>query len=247
MEEPKNLTNLRRFLGMCNQLNKFSSQLTDKTKPLRHLLCNKNQWLWGEAQQKAFVETMQLLSSTPVLALYDQNCPTRISADTSILGLGAVLMQLHPNNQWRPVTYASRAMIPTEQRYAQVEKEALAITWGCERFLQYLLGLPFKIETNHKPLVSLLGVKLIDELPLRIQRFRMNMRMMKYTYSIFHVPGKNLVIADALSRAPAQQQTSDVDEWNGEVDTYVRVIFNSLPATDKRLLQIQAAQEEDPT
>ena len=73
------------------------------------------------------------------------------------------------------------------------------------------------------------------------------MRMMKYTYSIFHVPGKNLVIADALSRAPAQQQTSDVDEWNGEVDAYVRAIFNSLPATDKRLLQIQAAQEEDPT
>ena len=49
------------------------------------------------------------------------------------------------------------------------------------------------------------------------------------------------------SRAPAQQQTSDVDEWNGEVDTYVRAIFNSLPATDKRLLQIQAAQEENPT
>ena len=57
MTEPKNLTNLQRFLGMCNQLNKFSSQLTDKTKPLRDLLCNKNQWLWGEAQQKAFVET----------------------------------------------------------------------------------------------------------------------------------------------------------------------------------------------
>ena len=88
-------------------------------------------------------------------------------------------MQQHPNNQWRPVAYASRAMTPTEQRYAQVEKEALAIIWGCERFLQYLLGLPFEIETNHKPLVSLLGVKPIDELLLRIQRFRM--RMMKYT------------------------------------------------------------------
>ena len=102
-------------------------------------------------------------------------------------------MQQHPNNQWRPKAYASRGMIPTEQRYAQVEKEALAITWGCERFLQYLLGLPFEIETDHKPL---LGVKPIDELPLRIQRFRM--RMMKYIYSIFHVPGKNSVIADAL-------------------------------------------------
>ena len=127
-----------------------------------------------------------------------------------------------------------------------MEKEALAITWGCERFLQYLLGitnLPFE-KTDHKPLVSLLGDKPIDELPLRIQRFRM--RMMKYTFKIFHVLGKNLVIADALSRAPAQQQTSDVDEWNTEVDAYVQAIFNSLPVTDKRLQQIQGSQEKDP-
>ena len=136
-------------------------------------------------------------------------------------------------------------MTPTEQRYAQVEKEALAITWSCERFLQYLLGLPFEIETDHKPLVSLLGYKPIDELPLRIQRFRM--RMMKYTYTIFNVPGKNLVMADVLSRAPAQQQTADDDEWNSEVDAYVLAIFNSLPATDKRIQQIQASQEKDPT
>ena len=79
-------------------------------------------------------------------------------------------MQQYPNNQWRPVAYASRAMTPTEQRYAQVEKKALAITWGCKRFLQYLLGLSFEIETDHKPLVSLLGDKPIDELPLRIHR-----------------------------------------------------------------------------
>ena len=89
-------------------------------------------------------------------------------ADASSFGLGAVLMQQHPGNQWRPVAYASRAMIPTEQRYTQMEKEALAITWGCERFLQYLLGLPFEIETDYKPLVSLLRTKPIDKLPLRI-------------------------------------------------------------------------------
>ena len=136
-------------------------------------MCNKNQWLWGELQQKAFKETKKLLSSTPVLALYDQKRPTRVSADASSFGLGAVLMQQDPNNQWRPVAYASKAMTPTEQRYAQVEKEALAITWGCERFLQYLLGLPFEIKTDHKPLVSLLGNKPIDELPLRVTPFFM--------------------------------------------------------------------------
>ena len=117
-------------------------------------------------------------------------------------------------------------MTPTEQRYAQVEKEVLAITWGCKRFLQYLLGLPFEIKTT-----SCFTTRRQAQL-MRIQRFRM--RMIKYTWKYFHVPGTNLVITDALSRVPVQQQTSDVDEWNGEVDAYVQAIFNSLPATDKR-------------
>ena len=245
LAEPRNLIELRRFLGMCNQLNKFSPLLTDTTKPMRDLLCSRNQWLWGETQPKAFMETKQLLSSTPILSLYDQKRPTRVSADASSFGLGAVLMQQHSDKQWRPIAYASRAMTPTEQRYAQVEKEALAVTWACERFLHYLLGLPFEIETDHKPLVSLLGNKPIDELPLRIQRFRM--RMMKYTYSIFHVPGKNLIIADALSRAPSQHLTSEDEEWNKEMNIYVETIFNTLPASDTKIQQIQISQDKDTT
>ena len=117
-------------------------------------------------------------------------------------------------------------MTATEQRYAQVEIEALAITLGYERFLQYPLGLRFEIKTDHKQLVSLLGSKPIDKLPLRIQRFRI--RMMKYNYTIFHAPRKNLVIADALSRAPSQQQTAEDDELTKELDMYVAAIFNSL-------------------
>ena len=73
------------------------------------------------------------------------------------------------------------------------------------------------------------------------------MRMMKYTYSIFHVPGKNLVIADALSRAPSQQQTVEDKELNREVDIYVKAIFNNLPASDTRIKQIQTSQDKDPT
>ena len=92
LAEPRNLTELRRFLGMCNQLNKFSPLLTDTTKSMRDLLCSRNQWLWGETQQKAFVETKKLLSSTPILSPYDQKRPTRVSADASNFRLGAVLM-----------------------------------------------------------------------------------------------------------------------------------------------------------
>ena len=94
------------------------------------------------------------------------------------------------------MAYVSRSMTPTEERYAQIEKEALALTWACERFSDYLIGLHFCVETDHKPLVPLFSQKLLDELPIRIQRFRM--RMMRFSFSICHVPGKELATADAL-------------------------------------------------
>ena len=95
----------------------------------------------------------------------------------------------------KPVVYISRSLAPTEQRYAQIEKEALAFTWACERFSDYLVGLKFSIETDHKPLTPLFSTKNMDELPIRVQRLRM--RMMRFQFSIY-VPGKSLIVADML-------------------------------------------------
>lgn len=139
MGEPKSLSDLRRFLGMCDQLSKFSPELADATKPLRDLLSNKNQWVWEQPQQCAFHTIKTILCSTPVLCLYDLSLPTKVSADASLYGFGAALLQKQRNGQWKPVAYSSRAKTNTGQRYAQIEREALAVTWACERFTNYLL------------------------------------------------------------------------------------------------------------
>jgi hypothetical protein len=70
------------------------------------------------------------------------------------------------------MAYASRSMSDTEMRYAQIEEEALAITWACEQFSNYLIGTKFKLETDNKPLVPLLSTKDLAELLARIQHFK---------------------------------------------------------------------------
>ena len=130
---------VRRLLGMTDQLRKFSPYLSDITKPLRELLLKDNHWYWGQSQQKAFEDIRHKISTRPVVALFDLSKPTTVSA--SSFGLVAVLVQELDDGERRPVAYASRSMTLTEQRYAQIEIEALAITWACDRFADYLVGL----------------------------------------------------------------------------------------------------------
>ena len=134
-------------------------------------------------------------------------------------------------------------MTECEQRYAQIEKEALALTWACERLNQYLLGSKFLLETDHKPLVPLLSTKNLEELPIRIERFRL--RMIRYQYDIKHVPGKELNTADFLSRSLLPN--TGISELQEETEAYINLIVSHLPATDRRLTEIKEHQEKDPT
>uniref|UniRef100_A0A9J7ZHH2 Gypsy retrotransposon integrase-like protein 1 n=1 Tax=Cyprinus carpio carpio TaxID=630221 RepID=A0A9J7ZHH2_CYPCA len=244
MPEPKSVADVKRFLGMVNYIGKFSPNIAELTGPIRDLLKAENDWTWGIQQQQAFEKVKQELSSPAVLAQYCPDRQTRVSADASFFGLGGVLSQLQPAGEWRPVAFISRSMTPTEKRYAQIEKEALAITWACERFQTYLLGLDFVVRTDHKPLVSLLGSRLLDDLPPRILRFRL--RLLRFSFKIMHVAGKNLITADTLSRAPLEENPSEADlKREEEVKVCVDHVIQQLPATPTKLAQIKKAQEDD--
>eukprot|EP00731_Ephydatia_muelleri_P030587 Em0022g101a len=121
MKPPQNVSELRQFLGMANQLGKFSCGLSELTKPLRELLGKNTAWQWEKAQLEAFEETKKELCKPTVLAFYDPTLPTKVSADASSFGLGAVLLQ-EKDSVWKPVSYASRSMSETERRYAQIER-----------------------------------------------------------------------------------------------------------------------------
>ena len=199
MESPKSVTELRQFLGMVNQLRKFSPHIAELSKPLRDLLSAKNAWLWTPAQYEAFTSLKKELTSPNILALYDPNAETTVFADASSHGLGAILLQ-KANYKWQPVAYASRSMTNTKSQYVQIEKEALAATWACEKFATYIQGKTITLETDHKPLVPLLSHKTLYSLPPRVVRFRL--RLMRFDYIIKHVPGKSLHTADTFHVPP---------------------------------------------
>jgi hypothetical protein len=242
METPKSVPELRRFLGMVNQLGKFSPNIAELTKPLRELLGKKSSWLWGPPQDTAFQKIKTELASPPLLAWYDPSRDTKISADASSYGLGAVLLQCH-EDVWRPVAYASRSMTSTELHYAQIEKEALATTWAAEHFSDYIIGRDVLFKTDHKPLIPLLNTKHLDSLPPRVLRFRL--RLMRFNYSVQYVPGTLLYTADTLSRSP--QQYSSAHEISAKnLETQIAAVTSQLPATEDCLERYRQAQQEDP-
>ena len=153
MERPQNVSDVRRFLGIVNHLQKFVKNLAVKT--LRDLLSTKNQWYWGPPQEKAFCKLKGDLSKTPVLAHYQPEREATVSADSSSFGLRACILQTQDDGTKKPIAYASRAVTATEQRYAMVDKEALAVTWALERFSSStVLAVPRRKKPNPKEKIA---------------------------------------------------------------------------------------------
>ena len=201
MDTPTNKAELLRFLGMANYLSKFMPRLSDKCAPLRELLQEKNEWIWTQDRDQAVKDIKEAVSTTPILRYFDTRLPVTIQCDASSVGLGAVLMQ-----QGQPITYASRALSSAEQQYAQIEKELLAVLFAMEKFDQYVYGRHVNVDSDHKPLQVITGKPILSA-PKRLQR--MLLRLQRYQYTIFYRRGKDMHIADALSRAAGQCERSD--------------------------------------
>ena len=243
MKPPTTVSELHRFMGMVNQLGKFSPRLATISQPLRALLSKQAVWTWNETHEASFQAVKDELTKSPVLALYDPKAATKVSADASSYGLGAILLQKHQEG-WRPVAFASRSMSEVEQQYSQIEKEALACTWASERFADYLIGMSFSVETDHKPLIPLLSTKHLNSLPPRVLRFRL--RMDRFDFSISHVPGKLLCTADTLSRSPVAKAGPNSVAFEKEIESFIEAVIATFPATKKCLQVYLDAQQNDP-
>ncbi|KAL0153721.1 hypothetical protein M9458_050974 [Cirrhinus mrigala] len=170
---------------------------------------------------------------------FDPTKKTKVSTDASKNGLGAVLLQAD-DEIWKPVAYASRSMTDSECRYAQIEKECLGLVFGLEKFHNYVYGLPtFTAETDHRPLIAIIK-KNLNEMTPRIQRLMM--KLLRYDFNLVYTPGKYLVLADTLSRAPTQNSESTTEE---DVEIHVNLVRTAFPLSDAKSKQIAEETRKD--
>jgi transposase InsO family protein len=229
MPPPDDVHGVRRLCGMVQYLAKFLPNLASDLEPVRALTKKECEWNWTRECDEALRLVKEKVTKAPVLAFFNPNKELVLQVDSSKSGIGAVIMQ-----DGQPIEYASRALTPSEQNWAQLEKEALALVYGLERFDQYTYGRAVRVQNDHKPLETILR-KPLSQASRRVQALMM--RLYRYDFRFQYVQGTQLFIADALSRAYVPNPIDDV---------CVLAISSLTNIADKTRMEVQEATKKDP-
>ncbi len=232
MPNPEDVAGVQRLLGFVNYLSKFVPRLSEHVEPLRQLTHKDVLWHWTEQHDEAVKTVKNIIASDTILRYYDSTKPLVLQCDASDFGLGAALMQ-----DGAPIAFASRRMTQTEQGYAQIEKELLAVVFGMERFHTYTYGRPVLVDSDHKPLESIMK-KQLHMTPKRLQR--MQLKLQTYDIDLRYKPGREMLVADMLSRAPQDSAQSEAEKNVERVN-----MVESLPISEPRLTDIRVHTSED--
>ena len=195
---PTSKSELLSFLGLCVYASRWIANQAAIAEPLRELTRAGVRWHWAPRHEAAF-ETLRK-SLVSAIGFYSTDWNTEVHVDASPVGTAAVLTQTDPSGREGPkvVQYVSRTLSDAERRYSQIEKEALAVVWACEKLQPYLLGHRFIIYTDNKA-VELIMRNPLSTPPARILRWQL--RLSGYDFEVVHKPGLGN-IADFLSRHP---------------------------------------------
>ena len=234
MKTPENVKQLQSFLGMAQYLNTYSPVLADLCAPLYKLTRDNVPFQWGHEHSEAFELIKQELSKQPVLQYYDVKKEVTLQVDASNTGLGLVLLQDN-----HPILYASRALRDHETRYVALEKEALATAWAMERCHHYLYGRFFTLETDHKPLETILSRSIVESSP-RLQRIIT--RTMPYDFKVCYIKGTTNKIADCMSRC---MSTTEVGHTINLPKVDVHCITSTLKVKKRQLHELRDATAAD--
>ncbi len=206
---PTNITALRGFIGLANQLANFVPDLSHMMTKMRELLKKDVQFTWLPDHEKEFQSVKRLLTSDMLVKSFDPSLPTELLTDASKLyGLGYMLLQRDETGNARVIKCGSCALDKAQKNYAPIELECLAIYWAITKCSFYLKGMNhFTVVTDHKPLVGYFK-KNLDQIANE-KLLRYITKLLGYNFHLEWRAGKVHQIADALSRAPVFSPWTD--------------------------------------
>lgn len=197
---PKDVTAIKSFLGLCSYYRKFVKDFSKIAQPLRLLERKGQPFIWGIEQQIAFQTLKNILITKPLLQFPKFDAEFLLACDASFGAIGAVLSQGELGSDL-PVAYFSHTLNKTQKKWPVIEKECYAIFEAVHHFRPYLLGRPFTIISDHRPLTWLNS---IEDPSSKLTRWRL--RLAEFDYKIIYRPGSLNKVADALSRYPPEPQ-----------------------------------------
>jgi hypothetical protein len=236
--EPRDIKELKVLCGLINYASKFIKDAATVLSPFHNLLKRNSQFIWKEEHSDGLKRIKEALT-TEAMGYFDENWQTELTTDAGPTGLGAVLAQKDPKDpsKRKIILYASRALTEVEKRYSQVEREALAVVWACERLKMYLIGKEFNLNVDNKAVQLIFGNPKAKTCA-RIERW--SLRLIPFKFKINQIPGISN-IADYISRHATQEKMKGTDF----VEEYINsIVDNNLPLNIRLDSIIQATQED---
>jgi len=197
--EPRNVKDVRKFLGLANYYRKFIKNFAQIARPMNVLTRKDVKWQWEEEQQKVFDELKRVFTTKPVLAAPDLDKEFRVEADASNYATGRVLSMKGSDELWRPVAFISKSLSDTKRNYEIHDKEMLAVVRCLEAWRYFLEGVMMKFEiwTDHKNLEYFMKAQKLNR-----RQARWALYLSRFNFTLKHIPGSRMGKADSLSRRP---------------------------------------------
>ncbi|CAM4476055.1 unnamed protein product [Lepidochelys olivacea] len=201
---PKSKKQVQSFLGLAGYYRRFVPHYSQIAAPLTDLTKKKqpNAVQWTRKCQKAFNKLKATLMSDPVLRAPDFDKPFLVTTDASERGVGAVLMQKGPDQEFHPVVFLSKKLSERESNWSVTEKECYAIVYALEKLRPYVWGRRFHLQTDHAALKWLHTVKETNK-----KLLRWSLALQDFDFDIQHISGASNKVADALSRESFPEST----------------------------------------
>ncbi|UYV60333.1 hypothetical protein LAZ67_1000859 [Cordylochernes scorpioides] len=206
-QEPKNVHDIRRFLGLTNFFRRFVKDFARKAEPLSRLTKKGSQFEWKEEQRRSFGGLRKDLVEYPVLAHYNPELKTEVHCDASAEGLAGMVLQMDEDGKWRLVYCVSKKTTEAEKMYHSSKLELMAIVWTLDRLRQFLVGIKFTVVTDCQALVYMNAKKTTNP-----QIARWYNLIQEYDFEIRHKPGEKMAHVDGMSRAPVDDPRNTMEE-----------------------------------